>query len=93
MRFILLHSAVPGDERRYDGPIPRRDPPPMAGASAVLERLAAESRAQTARRRQRINAVQVLEDGALSQRSRSLNDYRRQAMAVRNAGKINGAPA
>jgi hypothetical protein len=83
MRFTLLHSAVSGDERRYDGPIPRRDPLPKAGASALLERLAAESRVQTARRRQRIGALQVLEDGVLRQRSLSLNDYRRQAMAVR----------
>lgn len=83
MRFLLLHSAVPGDERRYDGPIPRRDPQPTAGTSALLERLAAETRLQTARRRQRIGALQVLEDGVLRQRSRALNDYRRQAMAVR----------
>ena len=83
MRFLLLQSFEPGDECRYDGPIPRHDPPPPAGRSALLERLAAESRVQTARRRQRIGAVQAQEDGTLHQRSRSLNDYRRQAMAVR----------
>ena len=81
MRFTLLHLAAPGLERRYDGPIPRHRADGLVG-SGLLDRLAAESRSQTARRRRALTAAPALIDGTLRRRSLALADYRHQAVAL-----------
>lgn len=81
MRFVLLHLAAPGLERRYDGPIPRHRADGMAG-SGLLDRLAAESRSQAARRRRDLKAVPALTDRVLRRRILALADYRHQAVTL-----------
>lgn len=81
MRFVLLHLAAPGPERRYDGPIPRHRADGLAG-SGLLDRLAAESRAQAARRRRDLKAAPAMIDGTLHRRTLALADYRHQAVTL-----------
>lgn len=81
MRFVLLHLAAPGLERRYDGPIPRHHED-GGGGSGLLDRLAAESRAQAALRRRGLAAARAMGDGVLRQRMLALADYRHQAVTL-----------
>lgn len=87
MPFVLLHVAAAALERRYDGPIPRHGAFLPTG-NGLLERLAAESRAQAARRRRRMSAAQAMADRVLDDRVLALALYRRQAMILdRGAGE------
>lgn len=74
-------------ERRYDGPIPPADPAripvPARARHRLLDRLAAETVAEAARRRCRLTGGEALADRRLAALGRSLKTYRHQAAAWR----------
>lgn len=71
-------------ERRYDGPIPPADPAaaPVAAAlrAHLFQRLAAETRAQAARRRHGLAAAAANADPRLSRLQHDLTLYRSQGI-------------
>jgi len=71
-------------ERRHDGPIPPADPaaPPSGTARARLfQRLAAEQREDTSRRRQSLKAAIPVDDAILRRDQERLRFYRDQGAA------------
>lgn len=87
MIFLLLHQAAEVWERRYDGPIPLRRAPVVL-PSGVLERLAAESRALLAWRRQGLGASRLAGDAELARRGLALGQYRAQAVSLRGGRRV-----
>ena len=64
-------------ERRYDGPIPPADPAVLSVAAPqrarLFQRMAYDTRAQTAKHRRRLSAVSALTDARLDRLQRDLH--------------------
>lgn len=83
MSFALLPPLSSLQERRYDGPVPALAPPPDAGC--LIQKLAAESRENGARRRLAVRSVQIVGDPWLRRHSAALADYRALAVSAAKA--------
>jgi hypothetical protein len=72
-------------ERRYDGPIPPADPaamgPPAGLRARLFHRMAAETRARSARRRALLTAALAAGDERLGRLGRDLGSFRAQGVA------------
>ncbi|OJX70255.1 hypothetical protein [Magnetospirillum sp. 64-120] len=83
---LALSTPLPGAlERRYDGPVPPHAPPPF-GASGLIQRLAAQSREQGAKRRRQLLATQAKSDSWLRRHNAALADYREMAVSTELCG-------
>lgn len=75
-------------ERRYDGPIPPADPAALPVAAPqrarLFQRMADDTRAQTAKHRRRLSAVSALTDARLDRLQRDLHLSRSLGVAWRS---------